>query len=421
MLEPISDGLTYLTSQSEESLLSLFWFVIVFEFPRYMLGFISVAALAVYTGRKGRQSHNPGRITVVIAGHNEQDSIERCVTSLHEQSRPPDEIIVVSDGSTDLMPQKLRELQDKGLIKEGHCTQMRAGKSAGVNLALARATGDFVINVDCDCTFDRHAIKNIVAPLADPRVGAVSGNIVVRNAGKNLITAFQGIEYLITISQGKQAADLTGQVTCVSGAFGAFRRTALEQVGGLDAGGGEDLDVTLRLRKANWRTAFAADALCYTDVPDTLAALTRQRFRWERDAVRLRYRKHRDLLNPFSSRFSWQELIHEFDFLAFNVGAAVVFPIYILWLFAVYGDLALVILLGAQAGMLMLDIIAFMLGSLVTPKVNALRLAPYIVGYSLFNSLVMRFIRLGAYLDEWIHQASYRDTYVPQKVHRVRR
>lgn len=419
MLQPVSDGLTYLTSQSGDSLVSLFWFVIVFEFPRYMLGFLAVAALAVYS--KGRQSHNPGRMTVVIAGHNEEDSIERCVASLHEQSRPPDEIIVVSDGSTDQMPQKLRELQEKGLIKEGHCTQMRAGKSAGVNLALARATGDFVINVDCDCTFDRHALKNIVAPLADPRVGAVSGNIVCRNAGKNLITAFQGIEYLITISQGKQAADLTGQVTCVSGAFGAFRRTALQRVGGLDAGGGEDLDVTLRLRKANWKTVFAADALCYTDVPDTLGALARQRFRWERDAVRLRYRKHRDLLNPFSQHFSWREVIHEIDFLVFNVGAAIIFPLYVLWLFAIYGGLALIILLAAQAGMLLLDAVTFVLGALVTPKVNAFRLAPYLVGYSLFNSLVMRFIRLGAYLDEWIHKASYQDAYVPQKVHRVRR
>lgn len=318
------------------------------------------------------------------------------------------------------MPQKLRELQDEGLIKEGHCTQVRSGKSAAVNLALARATGEFVINVDCDCTFDRHAIKNILAPLTDPAVGAVSGNIVVRNARENLVTAFQAIEYLITISQGKQAADLTGQVSCVSGAFGAFRHAALLHVGGLDAGGGEDLDVTLRLRKAGWRAVFAADALCYTDVPDTLNALVRQRFRWERDAVRLRYRKHRGTLNPFGRKFNWQEIAHEFDFLIFNVGSAVVFPLYILWLFATYGDLALIILLGAQIGMLVLDTITFALSSLVTPQVNALRLAPYLVGYSLFSGLVMRFVRLGAYLDEWIREASYRDTYVPQKVHRVR-
>jgi cellulose synthase/poly-beta-1,6-N-acetylglucosamine synthase-like glycosyltransferase len=421
MLGDVSDGITYLTSQSGESLFRLFWFVVLFEFPRYTLGFLSVAAMLFYA--KSRTNYQPSlrRMTVVIAGHNEQDSIERCVASLHEQSLPPDEIIVVSDGSTDRMPQKLRELQDKGLINEGHCTQLRAGKSAATNLAIGRATGDIIVNVDCDCTFDRHALKNITAPLSDPGIGAVSGNIYPRNASLNLITAFQAIEYLITISQGKQAADLTDQVSCVSGAFGAFRASALQRLGGLDAGGGEDLDVTLRLRNAGWRTAFAADAFCYTDVPETLGALVRQRFRWERDAVRLRYRKHSGILNPFSRRFSWGEVFHEADFLVFNVGAAVIFPIYILWLYAMYGDLALIVLLGAQAGMLVIDTVTFMLSAMVTPKVNALRLLPFVVGYSFFNGFVMRFVRLAAYFDEWIREASYQDTYVPQKVHRVRR
>jgi cellulose synthase/poly-beta-1,6-N-acetylglucosamine synthase-like glycosyltransferase len=421
MLQLVSDGITYLTAQSGESLFRLFWFVVIFELPRYTLGFLSVAAISLHWRRASTKGRDLHRVTALIAGHNEEESIERCVRSLHEQTRPPDEIIVVSDGSTDRMAERMRSLQNLGLIKEAHCTQVRAGKSAALNLALSRATGDIVVVVDCDCTFDRRAIQKIIEPLADPRTAGVSGNVVVRNSSTNLLTAFQAIEYLISISQGRQAADLTGQVSCISGAFGAFRRSALLGVGGLDAGGGEDLDVTLSLRKAGWRVVFAADALCYTDVPTTLGALVRQRFRWERDSVRLRYRKHRDMIDPFSSRFSWQEIAHEFDFLVFNIGSAVVFPIYIGWLFATYGDLALVILFGAQAGMMLFDGITFALSALVTPRVNALRLMPYVVGYSLFNGFVMRFVRLGAYLDEWILESSYQDTYVPQKVHRVRR
>ena len=421
MLQLVSDGITYLTAQSGESLFRLFWFVVIFELPRYTLGFLSVAAISLYRRRAPTEGRDLHRVTALIAGHNEEDSIERCVRSLHEQTRPPDEIIVVSDGSTDRMAERMRSLQNRGLIKEAHCTQVRAGKSAAVNLALSRATGDVVVVVDCDCTFDRRAIQKIVEPLADPRTAGVSGNVIVRNSSTNLLTAFQAIEYLISISQGRQAADLTGQVSCISGAFGAFRRSALLGVGGLDAGGGEDLDVTLSLRKAGWKVVFAADALCYTDVPTTLGALVRQRFRWERDLVRLRYRKHRDMIDPFSSRSSWQEIAHEFDFLVFNIGSAVVFPIYIAWLFATYGDLALVILLGAQAGMMLFDGVTFALSALVTPRVNALRLMPYVVGYSLFNGFVMRFVRLGAYLDEWILELSYQDTYVPHKVHRVRR
>jgi len=416
-----SDGITYLLSQSGESLFRSFWFVALFEVPRYTLGFLSVAALGLRREPDDDEQLPVHRVSAVIAGHNEEESIVRCVHSLYEQSRPPDEIIVISDGSVDRMPQKLQDLLRENLIKEAHCTQVRAGKSAAVNLGITRASGDIIVVVDCDCTFDRNAFKKIVAPLDDPRTGAVAGNVLVRNAGASLVATFQAIEYLISISQGKQAADLFNQVSCISGAFGAFRTKALLAVGGFDAGSGEDLDLTLILRKAGWKTVFAQGAICYTDVPVTMTVLTRQRFRWERDAVRLRYRKHRDLLNPFSPRFRFRELVHEADFFVFNILSAVVFPIYLVWLFLTFGELAPMILLGAQAGMFVLDGLSFVLAAFVTPRAHALHLAPYLPGYSLFNGLVMRFIRLGAYLQEWVFQSSYSDTYVPQKVNRARR
>lgn len=416
-----NEAFAFLLSQSGVSLFSLFWYVIVFEIPRYSFGFIATVITALRTPKDPAARHVPGRVSVIIAGHNEQDSIERCVMSLHEQSRPPDEIIVVSDGSTDRMPEKLRELQRRGLIHEAHSVQMRGGKSAGFNLAAYRATGDFVVNVDCDCTFDRHAIRDIIAPFADPKIGAVAGNIIARNPLASVVTACQAIEYMISISQGKRAANLTDTMTCVSGAFGAFRRNALERVGGLDAGGGEDLDVTLRLRTAHFKTVFAPDAICYTDVPETLMALTRQRFRWERDAVRLRYRKHRALLNPFSWRFSVMELIHELDFIIFNILTAIAFPIYVVWLFVEYGNFAPIILLAAQIGMWTLDLITFTMASWLTPKARALSLVPYLLAYSPFYGFIMRMVRLAAYLQEWIFDASYKDPYVPKKVHMVRK
>ncbi|ODS01854.1 hypothetical protein AUC71_02870 [Methyloceanibacter marginalis] len=71
--------------------------------------------------------------------------------------------------------------------------------------------------------------------------------------------------------------------------------------------------------------------------------------------------------------------------------------------------------------MMLLEFLVFCMAALVTPRVNTLGLLPYVPGFSLFNGFVMRFVRLGAYLEEWIFRASYRDTYVPQKVHRARR
>ena len=78
MWQSASDGLTYLLSQSGESMLRLFWFVAIFEIPRYPLGFVSVAALSFAQYARSSR-HQRERVTVLIAGHNEEDSIERCV------------------------------------------------------------------------------------------------------------------------------------------------------------------------------------------------------------------------------------------------------------------------------------------------------------------------------------------------------
>jgi cellulose synthase/poly-beta-1,6-N-acetylglucosamine synthase-like glycosyltransferase len=420
MFSGLSDGIIYLQSQSTASLLSLFWFTALFELPRYTFAFITAAFFG--ERRPVRQATSrTERVSVIVAGHNEAHAIERCVRSLREQSRPPDEIIVVSDGSTDSMPAMLRSLKRRGLIDQAHCTVLRGGKSAASNLAELHATGDIVVNVDCDCSFDRHALRLIVEPFADPRTGAVCGNLFVRNPGQSVMTGFQSIEYLISISLGKQAGELFNQVVCVSGGFGAFRRTALASVGGFDVGGGEDLDVTLRLRNAGWRIHFAADAIGYTDVPVTLMEFTRQRLRWERDAVRLRYRKHLAVISPFSRRFDLFELLHQLEFIVFNLVAAAAFPFYLLWLFAVYGSLTPMILVAAQAGLLFLDVSTLLLAAWVTPKVNSLRLLPFVVGYSIFNGIFMRLFRLTAYVQEWVFNASSADTFSPAKVQLLRR
>lgn len=415
----VENGLAYFASLDLVGFLGLFWFTIIFDLPRYLFSFVVVAVHRLFAHKSGEIYK--GTISVVIAGHNEENSIERCILSLREQSRRPEEIIVVSDGSTDRMSEKLRSLQQQGLIDQIHCTHLRAGKSAAINLACRQAKGDILVNVDCDCSFHRHAIKNIIAHFADPDVGAVSGNILVRNDRSSLIAAYQAVEYLISISLGKRAQSMLGLVTCVSGAFGAYRRNAYEGVNGLDVGGGEDLDLTLRLRKAGWKIDFAQDSICSTDVPATVGALIGQRFRWERDAVRLRYRKHFDLMNPFSSSFRISELLHEIEFIFFNVFAALVLPFYLAWLFLTYGDLAIFILFAAQTGLLILDFYSYILAALVTPQMKSIRLLPYALTFGLFNGLFMRLIRVSAYLEEWLFNSSAKDEYVPQKVQLLRK
>lgn len=232
----------YLRAHDLTGLLTLFWFVAVFDIPRYLFLFVLTALLP-----KRRMTGEPDlhKVSVVVVGHSEAVKIDRCVRALHEQSRRPDEIVVLSDGSTDLMAERITNLTRCGLINAAHATELRSGKAAGLNLGARMSRGDVIVFVDCDCSFDRHALRNILRPLSDPAVGAVAGSVLVRNSQASLLTEFQAIEYLITISLGRQAMDRLGLVSCVSGALGAYRRSAFEATGGFDAEGGEDLDLTL--------------------------------------------------------------------------------------------------------------------------------------------------------------------------------
>jgi cellulose synthase/poly-beta-1,6-N-acetylglucosamine synthase-like glycosyltransferase len=416
----ITDGFQFLYHQSTGSLIAIFWLTILFDIPRYAMSFIAAGFIAA-TRRKQPALAESHRVSILLAGYNEGAAIERCVRSFHEQSRPPDEIILVSDGSEDDMPQKARELHRAGLVDQVHCTQLRCGKSAAINLCERWATGDIVVIADCDCTYDRHAIEQILVPFSDPAVGGVCGNLLVRNCSASLIAKFQAIEYLVSISLGKQASAILDQVVTVSGAFGAFRREAFASAGSYNVGGGEDLDLTLSLRKRKWKVAFAPDSICYTDTPASVSGLVRQRFRWERDAIRLRYRKHGDLMRPFATKFQPKELFHEIEFLILNVTSAVLLPVYVIWLFMTYGEFALSILISIHIGLFVLDGLTFLIAALVTPKADSLALLPYLPGYSVYNGMAMRLLQLSAYMQEWLFNASAQDNYVPEKVRLVRK
>jgi cellulose synthase/poly-beta-1,6-N-acetylglucosamine synthase-like glycosyltransferase len=420
----LQDGLSYLAGQSEVSLVELFWYTLLFEIPRYGLPVLALAAgFALVRGDgAGHQPAgiDPRRVSVVVPGHNEAGSLEACVRSLRQQSIQGFEIVVVSDGSSDAMLAVASDLMRRGLVDQVLGCDLRNGKSAGLNLGSRVARGDLLVHIDCDCSYDRYALEEILAPLADPAVGAVCGDIVPRNGDQSLTARFQEIEYLQTISVGKRIAAAVDQVVCVSGAFGAFRRAALDGAGGFDVGGGEDLDATLRLRAAGWSIAFAPQAVCYTDVPVAPWPLIRQRLRWDRDAIRLRYRKNRRLMWPGCVGFEWREALQQWDFLLFNVISALVFPLYLGWLFQAYGGFALVILLAMQGGLVALDAAMLALAGEITGRPVVLRHLPYVVGYSIFTSYVMRFVRLTAYLGEWLLFASEHDDYVPAKV-RARR
>ena len=254
-------ALSFLRSLDATSAILLFWYTIVLEIPRYTIGAVVVCGISLWKRPTSFPIWTDLTLSVILAGHNEEKPLRASIEALAEQTilatRGPIEVIVVDDGSTDRMFEVAKDLQREGKIDSVLRLEHRGGKSAAINLGLSACTGDIVVISDVDTTFDRSAFAELLGYFADPRVGAVSGSLGVRNASASLLTRHQAIEYAIGIALGRIVQDSLGILSIVSGAFGAFRRAALEQVGGQDVEVGEDADLTMKLRRAGWRIRFA--------------------------------------------------------------------------------------------------------------------------------------------------------------------
>jgi len=412
-----ADGLQLLLQMDIGSFLSMFWHAVVFEIPRFILAITAVgAAEAAGQSKLPRRAGFRPKISILLPGHNEGESLRRCILGLREQTRNDIQIVVIDDGSTDNMSVVGNDLRAKNLIDVFLYRGMRSGKSAASNLGFTYCTGEIIIIADIDTTFDRDAIERLVEPFADPRVGGVAGNIGVRNAHVNLLTRFQAIQYLVSISLGRRVSDMLGILFISSGAFAAFRREALFAIGGCSVGPGEDADLTIKLRRAGWKVRFQPHAWALTDVPETLPALIRQRLRWSRSLIRVRIRKFKSIFNPLRPNFSAIDALGTVDIIWFQALLPASFFAYVVWLFSYFGSFAWIILSAVTSYYVVASFISFAIAGSVSGSYARVSLMLYVPGYTLFNAYVLRTVAIIAYLDELIFRHSYRDPYVPRRV-----
>ena len=186
-------------------------------------------------------------------------------------------MIVVDDGSTDATADIVAAL-DEPRVKL--VRQANAGKPAALNTGIRHARHDVIVMVDGDTVFEPDTVRELVQPLADPTVGAVSGNTKVGNRG-GLLGRWQHIEYVIGFNLDRRMYDVLRCMPTVPGAIGAFRRQVLEAVGGVSGETlAEDTDLTMAVNRAGWRVVYEPAARASTEAPATLGALWRQRYRW---------------------------------------------------------------------------------------------------------------------------------------------
>jgi biofilm PGA synthesis N-glycosyltransferase PgaC len=225
--------------------------------PRYVYSAILMALWDLVKGLWTQRMPGPETtgynycppVTVIIAGHNEADTIASTMESVWSRY-PRLQMIVVDDGSTDGMTaaaQAFAEGREQILVIR---RDRRGGKSSALNMGLHYATAEIVITLDADSKLSDNAIFELLQPLQDPQVAAVSATVMAWNPLASLAAWLQAYEYRQTIFISRMTRGRMGVLGIVSGAFGAFRTSVLRQLGGWDVGPGEDGDLVLRIRKA---------------------------------------------------------------------------------------------------------------------------------------------------------------------------
>jgi cellulose synthase/poly-beta-1,6-N-acetylglucosamine synthase-like glycosyltransferase len=281
-------------------------------------------------------------ISIIAPAYNEAVSIRESAGGMLRLNYPNYEVIIVNDGSKDatldilidefrlyksarvgagtLATKPIRRVYESAdPVRLVVVDKVNGGKADAINTGLNLARSPLVMVVDSDSLIDRDGLLQIVKPyLDDPeRVIAVGGTVRAVNdcdvrhglvssiRTSSLLVNFQSVEYMRAFLGGRVGFSLMNCLLIISGAFGLFRRDAVLEAGGFEESTvGEDMELVVRLhrlwrdRRCPYRIVYTAAPVCWTEVPEKLKILHRQRKRWQRGTVESMWRHREMLLNP---------------------------------------------------------------------------------------------------------------------------
>ena len=294
-----------------ELALKFFPFVVLLELPTYLLVCTGIVKYGLRNLRPDKQRERYPSVSCLITCYSEGDDVIKTIMSLAQQRYPGKiEIIPIIDGAIQnkhthsaavSCTEAVARLRNRRLLVLPKW--QRGGRVSSLNAGLSVASGQIVMALDGDTSFDNDMVLQATRHFDDPNVVSVAGCLRVRNASASLIARLQAMEYMVSIGAGKTGLSEFNVVNNVSGAFGVFRAAMLRHMGGWDAGTAEDLDMTLRLKQyfgryPGLRIAFEPRAVGHTDVPATWRSFFQQRLRWDGDLLYILIRKYGRNIRP---------------------------------------------------------------------------------------------------------------------------
>jgi len=292
-------------------LLSAIFFFCVLMLVYVYAGYPLLARLLGGFVRQRVWSATPGEhlptVTVLIAAFNEAAHIEATVRNKLTQDYPADKlnIIVVSDESDDGTDDIVNGIDDPRvrLIRQ----IPRAGKTSALNLAMPEAAGEVIVFSDANSLYAPDTLKNLVAPLADPKVGYVTGRMVYKAPDGSLTG--EGCSAYMRYENNLRAweTDL-GSIVGVDGGVDAMRREIYRP---MNADQLPDFVQPLTVREQGYRVVYEPSALLYEDALAEAGDEFRMRVRVSLRAFHA-LKDKAALLNPFKfGLFAWQLWSHK--------------------------------------------------------------------------------------------------------------
>ena len=293
-----------------------------------------------YTVINNKANYIP--ISILVPTYNEEVTIVDSINSLLNLNYPSYEIIMINDGSKDqtvakvishfnlkkvskpyrkLIPtnEALDIYEGNGKIKIILVDKVNGGKSDALNMGINVCSFPTFLCMDADSMLQSDALQKIVEPfLEDGQMVAVGGDVKISNnlvidngeilsieKPEKVIVIFQMIEYLRVFLNSRISLNGINGNLIISGAFGLYNKQAVVNVGGYTNGlMGEDMEIIMKIHsfylknKISYKTSYVPDAICWTQVPEEVKVLKRQRRRWHVGLAQSLKRHRYMFLNP---------------------------------------------------------------------------------------------------------------------------